>query len=85
MFGYGQHLGHLTSSGTIANLEALFVARETHPGKGIAYSADAHYTHSRMCHLLGMQGHAVATDRRAGWTSDALEELLRNRAPSARW
>ena len=47
MFGYGtEHLGHLTSSGTIANLEALFVARETHPGNGIAYSADAHYTHS---------------------------------------
>ena len=26
-------LGHLTSSGTIANLEALWVARELHPGK----------------------------------------------------
>ncbi len=36
MFGFGDHLGHLTSSGTIANLEALFIARETHPGKGIA-------------------------------------------------
>ena len=34
MFGYGQEfLGHLTSSGTIANLEALFVAREIHPTK----------------------------------------------------
>ena len=28
------------------NLEALFVARETHPGLGVAYSADAHYTHA---------------------------------------
>ena len=26
------HLGHLTASGTIANLEALWVARELHPG-----------------------------------------------------
>ena len=26
MMGYRQHLGHLTSSGTIANLEALWVA-----------------------------------------------------------
>ena len=32
MFGFATHLGHLTSSGTIANLEALYVARETHPG-----------------------------------------------------
>ena len=57
-----EFLGHLTSSGTIANLEALFVAREIHPDKGIAYSADAHYTHARMCHLLGISGYAVATD-----------------------
>ena len=28
------HLGHLTTSGTIANLEALFVARELHPAAG---------------------------------------------------
>src|SRR6202040_552777 len=42
MFGFGTHLGHLTTSGTIANLEALFVARELHPGRGIGFSADAH-------------------------------------------
>ena len=42
-------LGHLTSSGTIANLEALWVARELHPGKAIVHGANAHYTHSRMC------------------------------------
>ncbi len=36
MFGYdpATSLGHLTSSGTIANLEALWVARELHPGAG---------------------------------------------------
>lgn len=49
-------LGHLTSSGTIANLEALWVARQLHPDKAIAYSAEAHYTHSRMCELLGIRG-----------------------------
>ncbi|MCW2905611.1 MAG: pyridoxal-dependent decarboxylase, partial [Actinomycetia bacterium] len=59
MFGFDTHLGHLTTSGTVANLEALFVARELHPGRGIAFSADAHYTHSRMCGLLGVEGHQV--------------------------
>src|ERR1700691_4126725 len=49
MFGFTEHLGHLTTSGTIANLEALYVARELHPSLGIAYSAEAHYTHGRMC------------------------------------
>jgi glutamate/tyrosine decarboxylase-like PLP-dependent enzyme len=77
MFGFAAHLGHLTTSGTIANLEALFVARELHPGRGVAFSADAHYTHSRMCGLLGIEGHPVAVDRHGRMDLDALDELLR--------
>jgi glutamate/tyrosine decarboxylase-like PLP-dependent enzyme len=69
-------LGHLTSSGTIANLEALFIARELHPGKAIAYCADAHYTHSRMCHVLGVEGIAVPSDATGRMDVDALEALL---------
>src|SRR5919197_408644 len=49
MFGLPTHLGHLTSSGTIANLEALYVARESHHGKGVALSAESKYTHGRRC------------------------------------
>ncbi|MCN9241524.1 aminotransferase class V-fold PLP-dependent enzyme [Streptomyces sp. RY43-2] len=77
MFGYDTHLGHLTTSGTIANLEALFVARELHPGRGIAYSQDAHYTHGRMCRVLGVEGHPVPTDDRGRIDLGALEDLLR--------
>jgi len=76
MFGFGTHLGHLTSSGTIANLEALYVARELHPGRGIAYSAEAHYTHARMCGLLGVEGTAVATDAAGRIDLGALDDLL---------
>lgn len=77
MFGLPQHLGHLTSSGTIANLEALFVARETHPGKAIAHSADAHYTHGRMSHLLGVEAVPVAVTEAGTLDLTALEDLLR--------
>jgi glutamate/tyrosine decarboxylase-like PLP-dependent enzyme len=76
MFGFAAHLGHLTSSGTIANLEALYVARESHPGKGIAYSADAHYTHSRMCRVLGVEGHQIPVDARGRMDLAALQEVL---------
>ncbi|MDZ7806398.1 MAG: hypothetical protein U5K71_04700 [Gracilimonas sp.] len=56
-FGYGDtYLGHLTASGTIANLEALWIARESHPHKKIAFSEQAHYTHERMCSVLRVEG-----------------------------
>jgi glutamate/tyrosine decarboxylase-like PLP-dependent enzyme len=77
MFGFGTHLGHLTGGGTVANLEALFVARESHPGKGVAFSAESHYTHARMCQVLGMAGHAVPVDAAGRMDLDALEDLLR--------
>jgi glutamate/tyrosine decarboxylase-like PLP-dependent enzyme len=77
MFGLPTHLGHLTSSGTIANLEALFVARELHPRLGVAYSTEAHYTHGRMCHLLGVPGHPVPADHRGRIDLAALEDVLR--------
>lgn len=64
MIGYGHnHLGHLTSGGTIANLEALFVAREIHPGKAIAASTNAHYTHQRMCRVLNCDFIEIPVDR----------------------
>jgi len=76
MFGLGTHLGHLTSSGTIANLEALYVARETHPGLGVAYSEEAHYTHARMCGVLGIEGTALPADGAGRMDTGALDALL---------
>jgi glutamate/tyrosine decarboxylase-like PLP-dependent enzyme len=76
MFGLGTHLGHLTTSGTIANLEALYVARELHPGRGVAYSEEAHYTHARMCGVLGIEGTAVAADSAGRMDLAALDALL---------
>jgi len=66
MFGYdpATALGHLTSSGTFANLEALWVARSLHPEQAVAFSAEAHYTHARMCKVLGIRGVTIAADAR---------------------
>lgn len=76
MFALPQHLGHLTSSGTTANLEALWVARESHPGKSIAFSADAHYTHARMCQVIGVEGVPIRADARGRMDIEALEQAL---------
>jgi len=52
MFGWERPLGHLTGGGTMANLEALWVAGRLHPGKRVIASAQAHYTHSRISEVL---------------------------------
>ncbi|HET9093492.1 MAG TPA: aminotransferase class I/II-fold pyridoxal phosphate-dependent enzyme [Solirubrobacteraceae bacterium] len=78
MFGLAEPcLGHLTSSGTIANLEALWVARELHPGKRIVYGAGAHYTHGRMCGLLGVPATVVAAGPDGRIDLDAVEAECR--------
>ncbi len=75
MFGFADHLGHLTSSGTIANLEALWVARQLHPDRAVAFSAQAHYTHARMCEVLGLRAVEVPADMNGRMDLDALNAL----------
>ena len=70
-------LGHLTGGGTVANLEALFVAREETGGAAVAYSAEAHYTHARMAHVLGVEAVPVASSDAGRIDLDALEDTLR--------
>ena len=78
MFGLAEPaLGHLTSSGTIANLEALWIARELAPGTAVVHSADAHYTHGRMCQVLGVESRAVAAGADGRIDLDAAEAELR--------
>ena len=55
LFGFEAHLGHLSASGTIANLEALWVAREVRGPHRVAICKNAHYTHGRMAGLLGLE------------------------------
>jgi glutamate/tyrosine decarboxylase-like PLP-dependent enzyme len=76
MFGWETHLGHLCGGGTIANFEALWVARELRPGKAIAASAQAHYTHSRLSAVLGVPFRQVPVDRLGRMDVRSLEEAL---------
>ena len=76
MFGYKEHLGHLSASGTIANLEALWVARNVRPGLVVA-SSQAHYTHARMCEVLGLPFKGVVVDAGGRMDLDALADLLK--------
>ena len=77
MFGWTEFLGHLTSSGTLANLEALWVAGQVAPGRRILGSEQAHYTHQRISGVLKLDYAAIPSDNRGRMKLDALEAELR--------
>ena len=81
MFKLRSHLGHLTSGGTFANLEALWVAGQlghTHDGSpmAIAASDQAHYTHSRISGVLGLPFISIPSDQHGRMDLNVLEALL---------
>jgi glutamate/tyrosine decarboxylase-like PLP-dependent enzyme len=81
MFHLPQHLGHLSSGGTFANLEALWVAGQlAHTSNGepkaVAASEQAHYTHSRISGVLGLPFISIPADKRGRMDLTILESLL---------
>jgi tyrosine decarboxylase/aspartate 1-decarboxylase len=76
MFGWSEHLGHLTGGGTMANLEALWVAGQLAPGKTIVASDQAHYTHQRISGVLQLKFAAIPCDARARMDIAALKNRL---------
>jgi glutamate/tyrosine decarboxylase-like PLP-dependent enzyme len=78
MFGWTEHLGHLTGGGTLANLEALWVGRELRPGSAVAASSQAHYTHARVSKVLEIPFHEIGVDATGRMDVGALEMALRS-------
>lgn len=78
LFGWEDALGHLTGGGTMANLEALWVAGRLNPGKRILASAQAHYTHARISDVLGLSFAEVRTDDYGRMDPAHAGELMRS-------
>jgi tyrosine decarboxylase/aspartate 1-decarboxylase len=76
MFGWTDFLGHLCGGGTMANLEALWVAGQLRPGKKILASEQAHYTHKRISGVLQLECESVPVDARGRMDVDALKDRL---------
>ena len=82
MFGWTEYLGHLTSGGTMANLEALWVAGQTRGSESggarrIIGSEQAHYTHRRISSVLKLEYSSVPADTCGRMRLDLLEDELR--------
>jgi glutamate/tyrosine decarboxylase-like PLP-dependent enzyme len=76
MFGWEAYLGHLCGGGTMANLEALWVAGRLAPGGTILASSQAHYTHRRISSVLGLPFEEIACDRAGRLDPEALARRL---------
>jgi tyrosine decarboxylase/aspartate 1-decarboxylase len=76
MFGWKEHLGHLTGGGTMANLEALWISSQVQPGVVLA-STQAHYTHSRISGVLGLRFESIGCDRLGRMDVAVLEQRLK--------
>ncbi len=77
MVGWDVHLGHLCSGGTMANLEALWVAGQLNPDALVVASQQAHYTHQRISGVLRLGFEAAPVDRFGRMDPERLEERLR--------
>jgi tyrosine decarboxylase / aspartate 1-decarboxylase len=77
MFGWTEYLGHLTSGGTMANLEALWVADRLAPRKRIVGSEQAHYTHGRISGVLKLEYSPIRADGAGRMDIAALEDELK--------
>src|SRR2546423_119729 len=76
MFGWKNFLGHLCGGGTMANLEALWVAGQIQPGKKILASEQAHYTHGRISGVLRMEFESVEVDSFGRMDAGALRKRV---------
>ena len=76
MFGWKQFLGHLCGGGTMANLEALWVAGQFRRGKKILGSEQAHYTHRRISGVLQLEFEPVPVDSFGRMDANALKKRL---------
>src|SRR5260370_10468286 len=72
MYGWKNCLGPLCGGGTMANLEALWVAGQLHSGKKILASEQAHYTHGRISRVLQLPFESVPGDAQVRLELDAL-------------
>ena len=76
MIGWDAHLGHLCGGGTMANLEALWIAGQLRPKTKVVASQQAHYTHNRISGVLQLEFESIPCDQRGRLDVEALARRL---------
>lgn len=79
--GLNEGWGHLTSGGSLANMEALWAARDYYrDGGGVCFSEVSHYSWKRICNILRIDDYSeIPVDSRFRMDVNALEDQLKRR------
>lgn len=78
MCGFTTGWGHLASGGSLANMEALWAARDHYGNGTVFFSEVSHYSWKRICKILSIDSfEEVAVDGNFRMNLNALEDSLR--------
>ena len=72
---FGMSDGHMLPGSTLANLTALWAAREIKGIRRVIASEAAHLSVRKAAHILGLDYQAVPTDQQGAMRADALPDL----------
>jgi len=76
--GFGTGWGHITSGGSLANMEALWAARDYYPDGTVYFSEVSHYSWKRICSILRINKYSeIPVDNSFRMDLNFLEEKLK--------
>ena len=78
MIGYKKFIGHLTSGGTMANLEGLWISKLSTRNGYFAICENAHYTHTRLSKVLDFKYELIKMNERGKIDLNDLEKKLKS-------
>lgn len=70
--------GYVTSGGTEGNMHGLFLGREMYPNNILYFSAESHYSISKIARVLNMKSSVVPATQEGAIDIKRLGELIRN-------
>jgi glutamate/tyrosine decarboxylase-like PLP-dependent enzyme len=80
MTGYKKGWGHLASGGSLANMEALWAARDFYPEGSVFFSEVSHYSWKRICSILRIKNfEEIQVDARFRIDLNHLEKKLKKK------
>lgn len=76
--GFEKGWGHITSGGSLANMEALWAARDYYPDGHVYFSESSHYSWKRICSILRINNFSeIPVDANFRMDLNILEEKLK--------